>query len=136
MSKIKNLFYPAIFHKEDDGGYWVSFPNVPAALTQGETMDEAVQMSKEALGLALFDYEEKEKEFPPAVDPMQIEVDASEGEFVFMLELDYLQFKKKYFNKSVSKNVSLPEWLRDLAEEENINYSYELQEALKKKLGV
>ena len=39
-------------------------------------------------------------------------------------------------NKSVSKNVTLPSWLNQLAMESKINFSNTLQEALREKLGV
>ena len=33
-------FYPAIFHKVEQG-YWVSFPDVPEALTEGGNIQES-----------------------------------------------------------------------------------------------
>ena len=38
---MKNrLFYPAVFHKAEEGGFWVSFPDFPECMTQGDSMDE------------------------------------------------------------------------------------------------
>jgi len=33
---MKKLFYPALFHKAEEGGFWVSFPDLPECLTDGE----------------------------------------------------------------------------------------------------
>ena len=37
---MKKLFYPAVFHIAEEGGYWVTFPDFPECLTQGENMQE------------------------------------------------------------------------------------------------
>lgn len=47
-----NRIYPAKFHKEEKG-YWVEFPDLPGCFTQGETLEEAYDMAKEALALWL-----------------------------------------------------------------------------------
>ena len=36
---MKKLFYPALFHKAEEGGFWVSFPDIPECLTQGDDME-------------------------------------------------------------------------------------------------
>ena len=44
---------------QEDGGYVVSFRDIPEAITQGDTVNEALSMAKEALALAIefyFDY--------------------------------------------------------------------------------
>ena len=56
---MKNrLFYPAVFHKAEEGGFWVSFPDFPECMTQGDSMDEAYEMAIDALGLSLSSIEE------------------------------------------------------------------------------
>ena len=30
---MEKLFYPAIFHEAEEGGFWVSFPDLPECLT-------------------------------------------------------------------------------------------------------
>ena len=50
---MKKLFYPAVFHIAEEGGYWVTFPDFPECLTQGENMQEAYDMAIDALGLIL-----------------------------------------------------------------------------------
>ena len=52
MKKI--YFYPAIFQVEEDG-YSVFVPDIPGCMTQGDTMEEALAMVQEAIGLMLED---------------------------------------------------------------------------------
>lgn len=46
---MKRISYPAIFHKEEDRGYWVEFPDLPGCLTEGETLKKAFYMAGDAL---------------------------------------------------------------------------------------
>lgn len=47
------FFYYAHFEADPDGGFLVTFPDVPEAITHGEDMIEARINAVEALGLAL-----------------------------------------------------------------------------------
>ena len=51
----KAIAYPAIFHKDKESGYWVSFPDLDGCVTQGETLEEAFARAKEALALFIDD---------------------------------------------------------------------------------
>ena len=48
---MEKLFYPAIFHEAEEGGFWVSFPDLPECLTEGDDMQQAYEMAVDALGL-------------------------------------------------------------------------------------
>ena len=41
---------PAVFRKAEEGGFWVSFPDLPECMTQGDSMNEAYEMAVDALG--------------------------------------------------------------------------------------
>ena len=59
---MNRLFYPAVFHTAEEGGFWVTFPDIPECMTQGDNMQEAYEMAVDALGLSLTSREaEKEK---------------------------------------------------------------------------
>ncbi len=49
---MEGKIYPAVFHRAEVG-YWVEFPDVEGCFTQGETLEEAFKMAKEALALGL-----------------------------------------------------------------------------------
>ncbi len=130
---MNRLFYPAIFHKADEGGFWVTFPDIPECMTQGEDMQQAYEMAVDALGLALVDMEMEGIEFPKA--SVLDEVDYEEGILV-IVEFDIAEYRRKYCSKAVKKTLSIPEWLNAAAIRENINFSQLLQEALMNRLGI
>ena len=47
-----------------DGGFVVTFPDIPEAITQGETREEALKMAKEALETAMEFYFEDKRAVP------------------------------------------------------------------------
>lgn len=98
---MDRLFYPAVFHKVEDGGFWISFPDIPECLTQGETMDEAYEMAIEALGLALTDREKEHQPIPSASDPSAISLEPDS--FLVVVEFDMLAYKKR-FNKTKNRS--------------------------------
>src|SRR5262245_35277089 len=51
-----DYIYPAQFQPEPDGGYLVTFPDVPEAITQGDDLADAMRSASDALGLALRGY--------------------------------------------------------------------------------
>ena len=62
--------YPAKFIRDNRvGAFIVSFPDVPEAHTQGETIAEATEMASEALALALTFYTEDWKDLPVPSQP-------------------------------------------------------------------
>ena len=51
-----DYIYPGLFQREADGGYLVTFPDVPEAITQGDDLADAMASASDALGLALRGY--------------------------------------------------------------------------------
>ncbi len=45
--------YTVIAHEADEGGYWTEVPGLPGAGSQGETLDEAIEGTKESIQLVL-----------------------------------------------------------------------------------
>lgn len=127
------FFYPALFHKEDGGGFWVSFPDIPECLTQGTDISQAYEMAVDALGLALEDrMKENNVPVPTSIDFLVI----AENSYPVIIEFDLLEYKKKHSSRAVKKTLTIPEWLNDEAIKKNINFSAVLQEALKAQLGI
>jgi antitoxin HicB len=56
--------YPACLIEQPEGGFVVSFPDVPEALTQGETEAEALEMAADALVAGLSFYVEAGRRLP------------------------------------------------------------------------
>ena len=129
MKKI--YFYPAIFQVEEDG-YSVFVPDIPGCMTQGDTMEEALAMVQEAIGLMLEDV--APADYPAASLPQDLVLE--KDQFALMVPFDKLAYDKKYNAKAVKKTLSVPRWLDTLATEHNVNFSNILQNALMHELGV
>lgn len=57
--------YPARFVRDKEtGGFVVTFPDVREAITEGESLEEAMRSAEEALELALTFYVEASKDLP------------------------------------------------------------------------
>lgn len=130
---MNKYIYPAIFITEEEG-YSVLFPDLEGCHTQGETLEEALDMAKDALSLYIFDKVESKKEIPKASNPKEIKTD--ENSFVSIIEFSLLEYQKKYDSKAVKKTLSIPNWLNIRAEEAHINFSQLLQKAIKKELHI
>ncbi|MBV9259681.1 MAG: type II toxin-antitoxin system HicB family antitoxin [Ktedonobacteraceae bacterium] len=49
---MSNYRYTIILHPDqEEGGYTVTVPALPGCITQGETVDEAIAMAKDAIRL-------------------------------------------------------------------------------------
>ena len=130
---MKQYFYPAIFHTAEEGGFWVSFPDLPECLTEGDTMEEAYAMAVEALGLSLTDRLHDQEELPLPSAPDQISPDDPNSHLV-IIQFDLGAYQKKHNSRAVKKTLSIPEWLNEEAMAMGINFSQVLQEALLTKI--
>ena len=129
---MKKLIYPAIFHKEEVGGYSVTFPDLPGCNTEGNDLAEALYMAQDALGLYLYSLKQDKMPLPQSMQPEALILD--KDSFVTLVEWDEEAYLRRTSNKSVKKTLTIPEWMNTLAEEKNINFSKTLQEALLEKL--
>lgn len=127
---MKKYFYPAIFSKEGDA-YNVKFIDFDNIFTYGVGFNDAYYMAQDALYNILPDL----KELPtPTYDYMNIKV--KKDEFITMVELNTLQHEQKLSSKTVKTTVTMPEWLKKLAESKGINFSKVLQKGLKSELNL
>ena len=129
----QRLFYPAVFHKAEEGGFWMTFPDIPECLSQGENMQEAYEMAVDALGLSLTTME---NEGEPVPKPSSLDEITVEDGVLVIVEFDMAEYRRKNRSRAVKKTLSIPEWLNEAAIRENLNFSQILQEALMVKLGM
>ena len=130
---MEKLFYPALFHKSEEGGFWISFPDFPECFTEGDDMKQAYEMAVEALGLALVNRKEEKEEIP---DPSDLDKIKNEDGTIVIVEFDMLEYQRKHNSKAVKKTLSIPEWLNEEAVSMGVNFSQVLQEALMSKLNI
>ncbi len=129
---MKKLFYPAIFHKAEEGGFWISFPDFPECFTEGDDMEQAYEMAADALGIAITSRETENVPIPQASEPSTICLEADS--FLVVVEFDMLAYKKRTSSRAVKKTLSIPEWLNEEAAALGVNFSQVLQEGLIAKL--
>jgi len=92
---------------DDDGGFVVTFPDIPEAITQGETREEALKMAQEALEAALEFYFEDKRAVPA---PSK----ARRGQDVIELPAS-LSAKILLLNEMLAQNVRPAELARRLS---------------------
>ena len=129
---MEKHIYPAIFHKEDVGGYSVTFPDLPGCNTEGNDLAEALAMAQDALGLYLYSLKQNGETLPKSIRPELLILD--KDSFVTLVEWDEEAYLRRTSNKAIKKTLTIPEWMNTLAEEKNINFSKTLQEALLEKI--
>ena len=126
---MTHYFYPAVFHKE---GFWISFPDFPECFTQGDSIENAYEMSVEAMGLCIDEKLKNNEPLPNSSAPADIIL--NEGDFSILVEFDLGKYRRTHNLKSVKKTLSIPEWLNEAAMAQKINFSKVLQEALLQKV--
>lgn len=127
---MNNYFYPAKFSKEGNA-YNVTFLDFDNVFTFGIGFEDAYYMAQDALYNILPDL----KELPtPTYDYMNIKV--KKDEFITMVELNTFEHEQKLSSKTVKTTVTMPEWLKKLAESKGINFSKVLQKGLKSELNL
>lgn len=126
------LAYPACFYYEEEGGYSVEFPDLKGCITQGDTLEQAIEMAEDAALGWLLDELESGKEIPKAskIEEVKLEKDG----FINLILLNLSSYSEKYgHTKYVKKTLTLPAWLNELSERRGINFSKVLQDALLEK---
>lgn len=56
--------YRILLTPEDEGGFSVSVPSLPGCFTQGDTVEEAIEMAKEAISLYVESLESEGEAIP------------------------------------------------------------------------
>ena len=83
------LSYPANFEPAEEGGFVVTFPDIPEAITQGEDEQDALLHAADALETALDFYFDSERTVPPPSKPKRgqymVELPASVSAKVLLL---------------------------------------------------
>lgn len=134
------VVYPVIFTetKDEKNTVLVFVPDMDG-MTEGYGVADAILMAKDYIGNILLDI--PDAEIPTAKGINEIEAKASPffnngKSFVSLVDVDLDLFRLKERSKSVRRNITLPEWLDDMATRAKLNVSAITQGALKKELGI
>jgi len=125
--------YPAIFDYADDG-ISIEFPDLPGCFSCADTDEEALLMAEDVLGLYMENVEAEGEDIPEPSNLKDISVEDNQKTVLISVWMPLV--RKAINNKSVKKTLTIPQWLDMMAREQDLNFSYVLQEALKKELNV
>ncbi len=133
--------YPVIFTQIDDkkNTVLIEVPDLEL-MTEGFGTADAMLMARDAIGVNIITRQDKDEDIPDPSDISQINVEkgifAGEGKsYISLVDLDIDEYRRREDNRTVRRNVTLPNWLNQKAEKAHINVSGVLQEALKQKLS-
>lgn len=125
--------YPAVFDYAEDG-ISIEFPDLPGCFSCADTDEEALLMAEEVLGLYMANLESDGETIPEPTVLKDLLVDGNQKTVLISVWMPLV--RKAINNKSIKKSVTIPQWLDMMAREQDINFSYVLQEALKRELNI
>ena len=97
-------------------------------MTEGDTLAEAIFLGEDAASGWVLGELEEGRAVPPASQINSIH--PGDGGFVSLLSLDMDAYAEKYGKKAVRKNLTIPAWLNTFAEQQKVNFSQLLTQAL------
>lgn len=128
VPEMAEYVYPALFHfNEDDGSYTITYPDLPGCVSEGKTLENALYMAQDALGVWLRFLLDDGQTVPAASDLAKVVPDS--GEFVNLVRASVQD------NRAVRRTVSIPKWMDDKVSESGISLSKVLQDALRARLS-
>lgn len=128
------LIYPVIITQTDKDSFFVQIPDMDIA-TQGTSLENAIDMARDAICLMAVDMEDDGRKFPAPSEMSSLIADYPNGT-VTLVDADIDAYRRMLDNRAVRKNCTIPSWLNEKAEAANINFSAVLQEALKQRLQI
>ena len=120
-------FYPAIFHKNKDESYTVTYPDLPGCISEGKNLGNALYMAQSALKQWIGYLTDKEQEIPLASALEDVKVSTDE-----LVNLICAEVKDA---RAVKRTVSIPKWLDDKVSQSGLSLSRVLQDALIERLA-
>lgn len=126
--------YPSILTYYDDNNIGITFPDLPGCVSNASTLEETTKVAKEALALHLYGMEENNVDIPSPTPINKLELESNQ--IPLLIEVYMPLYRNAIENKTTKTTVTMPQWLKNLAEEKKVNYSQILQAALKEHLGI
>jgi predicted RNase H-like HicB family nuclease len=119
--------YPAIFHRNKDESYTITYPDLPGCISEGKTIGNAIYMAQSALTQWIGYLADKKQEIPCA--SLAKKIKTTNGEFVNFICAELRD------NKAVKRTVSIPKWMDDKVIHSGLSLSRVLQDALGERLA-
>lgn len=124
---MKKVTYLAIFEPSNTG-FGVYFPDFPGCISLGDCIEETYVNAKEALELHYYNMIKDHVKIP--VPSQTLPSDMNKGCLIVPITIFPDMVKYEMSQKRVKTTITLPAWLKEQAEANNVNYSRLLEVAL------
>ena len=130
--------YLALFEADNEnGGYTITFPDFLGAISEANTLKEAIYNAREILEIYTIMFEDEGKEFPKPSSFKALAGElSSDDDILQAISVDTELIRERERSKVVNKTVTLPSWLVEVGKENKINFSQLLQKAIREELQV
>lgn len=103
--------------------------------TEGDTLTEAIEMARDAIGVVGIDMEDDGESLPEPTAVSEVKADSA-MDIVTLVDVDFGEYRRRNDMKAVKKNCTIPSWLNFEAERAGVNFSAILTAALKSELNI
>jgi predicted RNase H-like HicB family nuclease len=128
-------YFLAVFEPAKTG-YNVYFPDLPGCVSYGEDFEKTQSQAAEALSLHLYGMEKDGDPIPAPSKTPQIDPETAAGYLVSPVTVFPDLVRNELDNRAVKTNLTIPAWLKEIAEAKGVNYSKIFQTALMDYLGI
>ncbi len=103
--------------------------------TQGTDIADAIEMARDAIGVVGIDMEDDGESLPEPTAVSEVRTDSA-ADIVTLVDVDFVEYRRKSDMRAVKKNCTIPSWLNFEAEKAGVNFSAILTAALKSELKI
>ena len=103
--------------------------------TQGADIADAIEMARDAIGVVGIDMEDDGESLPEPTAVSEVRTDSA-ADIVTLVDVDFVEYRRKSDMRAVKKNCTIPSWLNFEAEKAGVNFSAILTAALKSELKI
>lgn len=128
---MDTAIYLVVF-KEEKEQYTARIPDFDIKVS-GEGLAETIATVRSAIANRLFG-DDRFEHYPNTTNK-RLKCECDDDEFVAIIDIDLVKYRRKYDNRRIRKNLTIPNWLNEEAEKQDVNFSRVLEEAIKRKLN-
>lgn len=125
---MKKVTYLAVFEPSDNGSFSIYFPDFPGCISYGADFNKASRMAQKALALHYYEMEKAHDLIPEP--SLSLDPEDTEGNLISPITIFPEYYAGEQRNKRVKTNTTIPAWLKAKAEENGLNFSHVLENAL------
>lgn len=125
--------YTAVF-TDKNGKIYARVPDLDGCITTGSDLADAIEQMEDAMAAWLCVAEDEHLPIPESTP--QHNIQHTKNDNISLIKVDTYKYRAATDTKVVRKNVSIPAWLASAAENAHLNFSQELQSALKQRLQI